>query len=251
MNQGQLLNINIAKAAVCRSREIVRGPTGDTGSPGLGFTGPTGPSGSGFTGATGSIGPTGPIGATGAGTVGPQGLPGSSTNTGATGSIGSTGSIGQQGHQGVAGSSTNTGSTGPQGPSGTNGQGGSSYGVIKVPGATSNFNFSAAVSTLPSSFGTLNPGSADSSTFSISLNGAYNSTNLPFYLLSGYVYSATAGYINCQRQLGTQAGVAASYITMNTAVTTITFNYLSKSNFPYTANDSSGYALYIFFNILN
>jgi hypothetical protein len=38
---------------------------------------------------------------------------------------------------------------------------------------------------------------------------------------------------------------------MNASVTTITFNYINKTNFPYTSNDSNGYALYICFNILN
>jgi K(+)-stimulated pyrophosphate-energized sodium pump len=67
----------------------------------------------------------------------------------------------------------------------------------------------------------------------------------------GAVFSATAGYINCQRQFGAQSGVASAYITMNSAVNTITFNYITKNNFPYTINDSSGYALYICFNIIN
>jgi hypothetical protein len=48
-----------------------------------------------------------------------------------------------------------------------------------------------------------------------------------------------------------QTGVAAAYITMDAGVNTITFNYITKNNFPYTVNDSNGYALYIYLNIMN
>ena len=191
MNQSELLNINISKAAYCRSREIVDGSTG----------------------ATGPLGATGP--------PGPQGAPG--------------------GDKGI------TGDKGPPGDPGAS----AVYGVIKVPGSTNNFNFATAVSSLPSSFGTYNAGNTDGLNFTITLNGKYNSTNLPFYSVTGYVYSATAGYINCQRQFGIQGGIAGGFITMNSNITTITFNYMTKQNFPYTQNDSQGYALYIVFNILN
>jgi len=229
MNESQLLNLNIANQALFNVRRYqistaVQGEQGTTGSTGA-------------AGLTGQAGPTGITGSTG--------QPGSTSLTGATGSVGTTGATGPAGSTGAAGSTSLTGATGAAGlPGGT-------FGVIKIPSSSINFNFSTAVSTLPASFGTFNSGASDGLTFTITLNGSYNPTNLPFYTVSAYVYSATAGYINCQRQFGAQTGVAAAYITMNSAVTTITFNYITKNNFPYTVNDSNGYALYIYFNIIN
>ena len=226
MNESQLLSINIAKTAYCRSQtpaEIITGPTGPQGLPGSAGT-------QGDTGATGATGPQG-------GTV----------NTGPTGIQGIAGVTGATGPQGAPG-----GSTGPTGDKGPNGNPGSAnYGILKVPAGATSFNFSSAVSTLPSSFGTLATGNTDANTFTINLNASYNSTNLPFYFVTAYAYSASAGYINCQRQFGLQGGIAASYITMNSGITSITFNYINKNNFPYTANDANGYALYICFNIIN
>ena len=246
MDQSQLLSLNIANHALCNTTKYQvrigdQGPTGATGpsAPGAtGFTCPAGQGATGFTGFTGTPGmdgaPGGPTGATGAGT------------TGATGRQGVTG------FTGISGSATSTGATGAQGPAGAPGSGsGSLFGLIKVPLNTANFNFLTAVSTLPSSFATYNPGAQDGITFTLTLNASYNSTNLPFYTVTAYVYSATAGYINCQRQFGVQSGVSSAYITLNAAVNTITFNYISKTNFPYTANDSNGYALYICFNIIH
>lgn len=123
--------------------------------------------------------------------------------------------------------------------------------LIKVPAATTNFNFSKAVSTLPASFGTFVLGGADASTFTINLAPKYTPDNLPQFLATGYVYSTTAGYIQVQRQFGVHAAVAAAGIAIDAAVKKITFTNLTKVNFPYTANDSKGYALYIAFQILN
>ncbi len=231
MNQSQLLNLNIANQALFNTirYQTVTGANGANGA--TGQTGSTGMTG--FTGLRGITGPTG-IGVTGyTGTPGTNGTPG-----GPTGDTGVTGFTGAPGTPG--------GPTGPTGP-GTP----LKSGLIKVPSATSNFNFFTAVSTLPASFGTFNPGASDGLTFTITLNGVYNSTNLPFYTVTAYAYSATAGYINCQRQFGVQTGVAAAFITLDSAVTTITFNYITKNNFPYTINDANGYALYIYFNIIN
>jgi len=233
MDQSQLLSLNVANLALCNTSKYQTYP------------GPQGPEG-----PTGALGPTGPAGSNGI-----TGLNGSATNTGATGIQGSNGlqgATGATGPQGIPGGLTGyRGPTGDPGPSGSSGSG-SKYGVIRVPSSTANFNFTLANSTLPSSFGTFNPGSAtDTNTFTITLNNVYSSSNLPFYILTAYVYSTTAGYVNCQRQLGAQSGVAAASITMNASVTTITFNYINKTNFPYTSNDSNGYALYICFNILN
>ena len=123
--------------------------------------------------------------------------------------------------------------------------------LIKVPAAAANFNFSNATSNLPASFGTLAPGGADASTFTINLNSKYTPDNLPQFLVTGYVYSTTAGYIHVQRQFGTQSGTAAAGIMIDSAVKKITFTNITKVNFPYTANDSKGFALFIAFQILN
>ena len=187
------------------------GPTGRTGP-----TGPTGPTGN--TGPTGRTGPTGPPASTGP------------TGPGPTGTTGPTG---------------DAGSTGPQGY-------GNSVGVIKVPKAATNFNFSTAVASLPVSFGSYNAGGTDAITFTITLNSStYSASKLPFFMMTAYVYSTTAGYINCQRQMGVQTGTAAGVVTINSTVTTLTFNQINKTNFPYTDNDANGYALYIYLQIID
>lgn len=129
----------------------------------------------------------------------------------------------------------------------------STLGVIKVPMGTINFNFARAVSTLPTSFGTFVPGAADASTFTINLASTYSRTNLPQFIVTGYVYSATAGYIHVQRQFGVQTGIAAAGMTIDPAVKKITFTNITKAtgNFPATANDAQGFALYIMIAILN
>jgi hypothetical protein len=262
MNQSDLLNLNIGRLALFNATQsqLSRGADGATGSTGprglagsSSLTGSTGSSGTtGFTGANGLAGSSSATGSTGSsgttGFTGANGLPGSSSMTGSTGTTGFTGvngATGASGTTGPPGSASLTGATGSAGAPG--GQ----FGILKIPSGSINFNFSQVVSTLPSSFGTFNSGPSDGSSFTITLNGSYNTSNLPFYSVTAYVFSSTAGYINCQRQFGTQTGVASAYITMNSAVTTITFNYITKTNFPYTVNDVNGYALYICFSIVN
>lgn len=228
MNQSQLLNLNIANQALFNTIRYqtvtgAQGAQGVTGNPGV----------------TGATGPRGITGYTGLGVTGYTGTPGTNGTPG-----GPTGATGVTGYTGLPG--TPGGPTGPTGPASP-----LKSGVIKVPSAPSNFNFSSAVSTIPASFGTFNPGASDGLTFTITLNGIYSPTNLPFYTVTAYAYSATAGYINCQRQFGVQTGVAAAFITLDSGVTTITFNYVTKNNFPYTINDANGYALYIYLNIIN
>ena len=105
-------------------------------------------------------------------------------------------------------------------------------GYIMVPSATKDFDFAKAVSTLPPTFGTLVPGGADSTTFTINLAPTYSPANLPAVVVTGYVYSATAGSINVQRQFGVQTGTAAAGVTVNGGVTTLTFTNVTKTNFP-------------------
>lgn len=123
--------------------------------------------------------------------------------------------------------------------------------LIKVPAGRMNFDFSKAVSSLPATFGTVVPGGPDDNKFTINLAPKYTPDNLPQFLATGYVYSTTAGYIQVQRQFGVHAAVAAAGIAIDAAVKKITFTNVTKVNFPYTANDSKGYALYIAFQILN
>jgi hypothetical protein len=123
--------------------------------------------------------------------------------------------------------------------------------IIKVPAAKTNFDFSKARSNLPTWFGGLVPGGPDDSKFTINLSQKYTADNLPQFLVTGYVYSSTAGYIQVQRQFGVHAAVAAAGIAIDPAVKKITFTNITKVNFPYTANDSRGNALFIAFQILN
>jgi len=250
MNQSELLNLNISKSVLCRQLDLAgfagnisfsgAGIAGTQGAQGLqGATGPFGgPKGD--TGAQGLIGPTGPLG----GPVGP------------TGPIGSTGPLG--GPKGDTGAQGLQGPAGPSG-SGSGGSGGVGMFVIKVPsGATSGFNFPAAVATSSvSDFGTFNGlTNPDGTAFQIALNAKYSIMNMPVFTATAYVYAPSpfgnaGGYINCQRQMGTHTGTAACQITMSPGITYITFNYLTKINFPYTTNDAAGYALYIYLQILN
>ena len=123
--------------------------------------------------------------------------------------------------------------------------------LIKVPAAKTNFDFSKAKSNLPASFGGFVPGGPDDSKFTINLSPKYTPDNLPQFLVTGYVYSSTAGYIQVQRQFGVHAAVAAAGIAIDPAVKKIIFTNITKSNFPYTENDSRGVALYIAFQVLN
>jgi hypothetical protein len=106
---------------------------------------------------------------------------------------------------------------------------------------------------LPASFGTFNAVGADISTFTITLTGspAYSISNFPVFVVTGYVYSSTAGYINVQRQFGVQTGVGAVGMAINSSFTTLTFANMTKGNLPTTGNDGAGYALYLQFQILN
>ena len=234
MNESQLLSRNLACLLAARSSACgsCASACSDSGTSGTGATGPTGPAGSGSgtsgTGATGRTGATGAQGATGS--TG-QGIP----TGGATGYVLTKSS----------GANYDTLWAAPSGGSG------SVIGILKVPSATANFNFSTAVSTLPTSFGVYVVGGADANTFSITLNANYTVSNLPIFVVTGYVYSPTAGYIDIQRQFGTNSGIASAGITLNTGVTTLTFANMTKSNFPYTINDSLGYAMYVIFQILN
>lgn len=249
MNQGELLNLNIAKGVLCRQLDLA------------GFSGFThsdyrGAGSQGTQGSQGAIGATGPFG-------GPKG------DTGAQGEIGSTGPLG--GPPGPTGPMGSTGPLGgppgPQGPQGLQGlpgppgsiTGGRPMMIIKVPGgATNGFNFPNAVaSSTVTNFGTYNGlTNPDGYTFQIALDSHYSILNMPSFIATAYIYSPSAagnggGYIDCQRQMGIHTGTAACQITISPGITFITFNYLTKINFPYTSNDSAGFALYIYLHILN
>ena len=261
MNQSELMSMNIAKNSICRQR-LCSGSScggcsdGTSTTSGTGATGTQGPLGS-----TGSIGATGPVGATGPfggprGDTGAQGLQGIMGVTGPSqGPIGATGAQGVQGpSQGPPGQNGDTGSQGAQGLQGIPGSisSGNLFIIKAAAGNINGFNFRDAIATSSSTFGVYYGGvSIDATTFNIRLNAVYSYQNLPVYTMTAYVYSTSAGYINCQRQLGTHTGTAAAQVTMDTGVTAITFNYMNKTNFPYTSNDGAGYALYIYLHILN
>lgn len=249
MNQGELLNLNIAKGVLCRQLDL----TGFGGQ--LPFVG-SGYGSAGAQGSQGSIGATGPFG-------GPKGDTGPQGSMGATGPLG--GPAGPQGSIGPTGPLG--GPAGPQGPQGLQGipgapgsiTGGRAMMIIKVPsGATNGFNFpNAVVSSTINNFGTYNGlTNPDGITFQIALDPQYSILNMPSFIATAYVYAPspfgnTGGYIDCQRQMGTHTGTAACQITISPGITYIIFNYLTKINFPYTTNDSAGFALYIYLHILN
>jgi hypothetical protein len=243
MNQGELMNINIAKNAICRQRICSSSSCSEqcSGSGGLGSTGAQG-----LIGSTGPWG--GPPGDTGAqGLIGPPGP--SNGPTGSTGPIGATGP-----------SDGPKGDTGPQGLQGLQGvpglSGSANIFTIKVQPASTNYNFAnATVLTNGTDFGTYNGlNNFDGSSFSIALNSRYSITNMPIFIASAYAYNPSivgGGYVNCQRQMGTHAGTAACQITVSTDIRSIYFNYLNKINFPSNGSDSAGFALYIYLQILN
>ena len=264
MDASQLLSLNIAKKSLCNTNKYLddSGSTGSTGIPGnTGATGIQGPTGtSGVTGMTGYAANTGATGIQGhTGTTGVTGMTGYATNTGATGFTGFTGPVGVTGMTGYA---TNTGATGMTGPSGV-----ANFGVIKFPkglGAlspTTGINALAGISTLPLSFGTYNnetletsnaPGNTPTNTsmFTITLNGQYSPSNLPYFNITAYMYSAS-GYLLVPKQLGSTGSPFFVQMTIDPNVSKITFNYCNTKVFENMINDSQGYCLYLCFNFLN
>jgi hypothetical protein len=234
------------------------GPTGPAGGGGSG-TGATGPTGFGVTGATGAQGPagaastvTGPTGRTGAtGAQGPTGA--ASTVTGPTGSTGSTGPTGF-GATGPSGApSTVTGPTGQEGPTGPQATG-TRTAIIRVSRATTNFNFSTAVNTIPSEIGTYTSGGADASTFSITMNSTYYSlgANIPC-ILGGVAYYNGSTWLYYQLKFGNNTATAniRAQIT-SVAPTVIAVDGITTSAFASAANDpTSGYACIIYLSFLN
>jgi hypothetical protein len=102
-------------------------------------------------------------------------------------------------------------------------------------------------------FGTFNTGGGDATVFNITLNDTYNTSKpggvLPIILYTAYVYdSGTPQYVNCQRQFGTVGSSPALITVLND---TLTMTFMNKTNFPYTDNDSSGYSLYLYLQLLN
>jgi hypothetical protein len=180
----------------------------------------------------------------------PMGQPGPMSPTGQPGPMSPMGQPGPMNPMGQPGTMSPMGQPGPYTTGGPAAPIQPAY-IIKVPAAKTNFDFSKARSNLPTWFGGLVPGGPDDSKFTINLSQKYTADNLPQFLVTGYVYSSTAGYIQVQRQFGVHAAVAAAGIAIDPAVKKITFTNITKVNFPYTANDSRGNALFIAFQILN
>jgi hypothetical protein len=234
------------------------GPRGDTGATGVtGPKGVTGPTGQGITGSTGPIGPTGVTGYLGA------------TGPGLTGSTGTTGPTGPKGDNGVG---VPTGGSSGQvltKNSATNydtiwatpssGGGSSSFVAILKFGVGSAYGFNATTGNVGISglttLGTFVYGTSDDSIFTINLADKYNITKsggvLPIIVYTSYYYDSPSNtYYNQQRQMG------ASTTASNCAVIAVkngvlTFSNMNQTTFPYTANDSSNYALYLYLQVLN
>ena len=236
------------------SRKFMRGGQGGIGSTSpsvmpspMGQPGPMRPMGQpGPMSPTGQPGPMSPMGQPGP--MNPMGQPGPMNPMGQPGPMNPMGQPGTMSPMGQPGPYT-TG--GPAAPIGAPAAPIQPVYIIKVPAAKTNFDFSKARSNLPTWFGGLVPGGPDDSKFTINLSQKYTADNLPQFLVTGYVYSSTAGYIQVQRQFGVHAAVAAAGIAIDPTVKKITFTNITKVNFPYTANDSRGNALFIAFQILN
>jgi hypothetical protein len=252
--------------------------SGGTIGGGGGATGPTGPAGgprgaTGFTGVTGPKGVTGPTG---------QGITG---NTGPIGPTGVTGYLGPTG-PGLTGSTGPTGPTGPKGDTGvgvpyggTSGQvltknsatpydtiwatpsagGGSSSFIATLKFGVGIYGFdtterNVSISGL-TTLGTFSFGSSDNQTFMINLADKYNITKsggvLPIIVYTAYYYdSPNNTYINQQRQMGAPT-TASNCAVISVKNGVLTLDNMNQTTFPYTANDNSGYALYLYLQVLN
>jgi hypothetical protein len=208
----------------------IQGPTGKgaTGATGPASTvpGPTGPEGRGITGATGpastELGPTGP---TGPGITGP------------TGPV-----------------STRLGPTGPQG-SGLN------VAVLAFkPGTVGNgINTSVGNFTVTNlNFGSVNPGSTDSNSISISLRNEYRVETggvVPIFVTSGYYYyyDALSGsyYQSMQRVMG-GGGTGTIQIKISGNILLLTGFSQQDGTMTYsTQGDAAGNVLYVYLLQLN
>jgi hypothetical protein len=234
------------------------GPRGDTGATGVtGPKGVTGPTGQGITGSTGPIGPTGVTGYLGA------------TGPGLTGSTGTTGPTGPKGDNGVG---VPTGGSSGQvltKNSATNydtiwatpssGGGSSSFVAILKFGVGSAYGFNATTGNVGISglttLGTFVYGTSDDSIFTINLADKYNITKsggvLPIIVYTSYYYDSPSNtYYNQQRQMGAPTTASnCAVIAVKNGV--LTFSNMNQTTFPYTANDSSNYALYLYLQVLN
>ena len=235
-----------------------RGATGSTGPTGLvGSPGVTGPTGQGITGSTGPIGPTGVTGfrgATGAG------ITGSTGPTGVTGPKGDTGvgvPIGGSSGQVLTKNSATNYDTIWATPSA--GGGSSSFVATLKFGVGSAYGFNATTGNVGISglttLGTFVYGTSDDSVFTINLADKYNITKvggvLPIIVYTAYYYDSPSNtYINQQRQMG--APTTASNCALITVLNgVLKFSNMNQTTFPYTANDSSNYALYLYLQVLN
>ena len=239
--------------------QVIQGVTGATGSTGAqgiqGVTGATGSQGlQGTTGATGSTGANGAQGIQGAtGVQGPQGI---------QGVTGATGSTGAQGVQGVTGATGITGATGVTGAGFANG---TASNQIYITGSNP-YSPTSPVSTLPTSAMPAHTGDVTSTSGSVALSIANNSTAGNNIVTA--INSATSGTIPTGR-LGTGTANSSTYLRGDgswatpsggggsLAITTVTSNVtLTDANQmvyimgAYTvalpANPTTGMTIYIF-----
>jgi hypothetical protein len=116
-------------------------------------------------------------------------------------------------------------------------------GTLRIPISGGFFVPGSAVSTVPASFATYNPGASSSSSFVFNLNGSYSAGNFPIFIGTVVYYNGTQyNYMNLKYGATTTAGVN---VVINSGVTTLTFSQVNTTNFPSATNDTSGYALNI------
>jgi len=249
----------------------VMGATGSTGAQGIqGVTGATGSTGAqgiqGVTGATGSQGLQGTTGATGStGANGAQGIQGATGVQGPQGIQGVTGATGSTGAQGVQGVTGATGITGATGVTGAGFANGTASNQIYITGSNP-YSPTSPVSTLPTSAMPAHTGDVTSTSGSVALSIANNSTAGNNIVTA--INSATSGTIPTGR-LGTGTANSSTYLRGDgswatpsggggsLAITTVTSNVtLTDANQmvyimgAYTvalpANPTTGMTIYIF-----
>jgi hypothetical protein len=128
------------------------------------------------------------------------------------------------------------------------GGGGTQVGLLKIPIASTHFNFATAVYSGTTAF-TFTPGSSDTNTFTLGLA----TPSLPNIFINAYGYNVVLNvgtYSNYQRQFGPNNGTSSAVIKLNSSLTSITFEQINKTTLPCTANDSNGYCLYLYIMIV-
>jgi hypothetical protein len=118
--------------------------------------------------------------------------------------------------------------------------------LIGVPYGTSdlNCNSTTVINALPA-FATL--GTTTGSSFILNLVKTYTRPNFPVIAVTAVYYNAgspSGTYYFTNVKIGTSGNVVA--LSMNQALTQITFDAISTTVFPAAVNDGGGYAVYFY-----